>query len=104
MTEQLINKKEVLQCRDKSCRRTFNQSELVKTEQSGIKRRGTCPHCGSSTYGLMDYPVDEEILIYGDSHKNLRVSKKDSEYALMNKYRLYDEQELEFFMNGYIVR
>ena len=58
-------KKGVCQCR--SCNRTFHQSEIVRiqTEHNGLER--TCPHCGSNTYGVVDYPVSEEKLIYNSN-------------------------------------
>lgn len=54
--------KGVCQCR--SCSSTFHQSEVVRiqTEHNGLER--TCPHCGSNTYGVIDYPVSEYQLIF----------------------------------------
>lgn len=65
--EDLNYKKEVLQCR--SCKGTFHQSDVktVQTERYGLKiNEKVCPHCGSRTYGVIDYPVTEEELIYKD--------------------------------------
>ena len=70
------DKKGVYQCR--SCKQTFHQKDVkrVDNEQLGIHRNDTqCPYCGSSNFGLVDYPVDERELtyknnrFYGLSHK-----------------------------------
>ena len=65
-------KKGDLQCR--SCKKTFNHEDLIvkKTERFGlILEEKVCPHCGSRTYGYIDYPVNEEDLLYKDFiHRN----------------------------------
>lgn len=53
------------QCR--SCNNVFSHSDLIikETERFGfLKEEKVCPHCGSNTYGLIDYPAKEEELIY----------------------------------------
>lgn len=57
--------KEVFQCR--SCKQNFHRSDVavIQTERYGLEiNEKACPHCGSRTYGLVDYPVDEIDLIY----------------------------------------
>jgi len=66
-------KKDVLQCR--SCNSIFHQSDVGKkqTERLGQKvEENICPICGSNRYGLIDYPVTEEELLYknGKFHAN----------------------------------
>lgn len=59
--------KEVLQCR--GCDNVFHQSDVdrIPTEHLGqIIQEGACPSCGSNSYGLVDYPVDERELTYKD--------------------------------------
>lgn len=72
MTNKKEYKKGVLQCR--SCHKTFHQSDVkkVKTERLGLEiEEGTCPYCGSHTYGLVAYPVDEfDLLFKNGIHKN----------------------------------
>ena len=58
-------KKEVLQCR--YCNSTFHQSDVgkIQTERLGQQvEEIICPICGSHTYGVIDYPVTEEELLY----------------------------------------
>ena len=64
MTEWNEVRKGDLQCRATSCKRVFHHSDLkiVKTERFGEFK--TCPFCGGHTYGLIDYPIPEEELIY----------------------------------------
>jgi hypothetical protein len=66
-------KKGVLQCR--SCKKVFLYKDLarIQTEHLGLEiEEATCPHCKSRTYGVIDYPVSEEELIYknGRFHAN----------------------------------
>jgi hypothetical protein len=65
-------KKEVLQCR--SCNSIFKASErkLIYIERCGLMiEEKVCPACGSHTYGLVEYPVDEFDLIYKKGvHRN----------------------------------
>lgn len=49
--------KEMCQCR--SCGSVFHQSEIIK--DNGQRK---CPSCGSSSYGVMIYPYDEEYNTY----------------------------------------
>jgi Icc-related predicted phosphoesterase len=64
VTENHTVKKGDLQCRAKSCKRVFHNSDLkiVKTERFGEYK--VCPYCGSNTYGLIDYPISVEEQIY----------------------------------------
>jgi hypothetical protein len=67
VAENRINKKGDLQCRSKSCKKVFHHSDLkiIKTERFGFMiDEKVCPFCGSNTYGLIDYPISEEELIY----------------------------------------
>lgn len=60
-----IEKKGVCQCR--SCSGIFNQSEIkrIQIEQLGQTAiTSTCPHCGSTNFGLIDPIVDEEYNTY----------------------------------------
>jgi len=59
-------KKEVLQCRNKECNHVFHQSEINRVHSNvGIDRiNRACPKCGSNRLGLIDYPVDDETLLY----------------------------------------
>ena len=79
-------KEGVCQCR--SCSSTFHQSEVVRiqTEHNGLKR--TCPNCGSNTYGLVDYPVSEEELIYKNGKffdNNGKIMKKKLDQLVMEE-------------------
>ena len=96
-------KKGVLQCRS-SCKRTFHQSELtrIQTEQLGQQViQSVCPYCGSSTYGLVDYPVSEYELIF----KNNEFYRlyKDQKRQMRIDNGLEDEDEINYYMNGYII-
>lgn len=71
-------RKGVCQCR--KCHETFHQSDVkkVKTERLGLEiEENVCPYCGSNAYGLVEYPVKEEDLLYKNyyhrnTNKNLR--------------------------------
>lgn len=55
-----------------------------------------CPYCGSSDFGLIDYPVDEEKLVYKDE-KFYGLSNKRKKYiAAYNEY--YKESIDELFL------
>lgn len=72
MTNKEDFKKEVHQCR--SCKQVFRASERkeVQVERYGLViTEKVCPHCGSHTYGLVEYPVDEFDLLYKSNvHRN----------------------------------
>ena len=89
-------KKGVCQCR--SCKRTFHQSEVVRiqTEHNGLER--TCPHCGSNTYGLVEYPVIEEKLIYKSnfpSELKLHMDQVTDEILRVDSKRLKGQRAWE---------
>jgi hypothetical protein len=45
----------------------FHQKDVktIQVERCGlIINERVCPHCGCNTYGLVEYPVSEEKLIY----------------------------------------
>ena len=80
-------KKGVCECR--SCKRVFSQSEIMRVYEEHLEQRiidTVCPYCKSSTYGLIDYPVDEVELIF----KNRKF------YSLSNKRREYIDKYNEF--------
>lgn len=80
-------KKGVCECR--SCKNVFHQSEIEHTyiEQSGqLSYNRVCPYCGSTYFGLIDYPVSEYELIY----------KNERFFGLSNKRIKYIEQYEEF--------
>lgn len=80
-------KKGVCQCR--SCNNVFHQSEIKHKyiEQLGqLSYNRTCPYCGNTHFGLIDYPVSEYELIY----------KNSKFYGLSNKRIKYIEQYEEF--------
>lgn len=83
MTKNIVSeKKGVLQCR--SCNKVFNHKDLKvkQVERYGILlKENICPYCGSNTYGLIDYPVSEEELIY-KSGKFYLHSGKDLKYRI----------------------
>ena len=92
------------QCR--SCKEIFNHSDLkiVQVKHYGLdKEEKVCPYCGSHTYGMIDYPVSEEELIYVRSYRN-SIHIKNNKRKLINDYGLNDEQELEFYLDGYTFR
>lgn len=94
------------QCR--SCKRVFNHSDLkiVQVKHYGLeKEEKVCPYCGSYTYGMIDYPVSEEELIYGRrSYRNsIHIRENERKSKLLKDYELNDEQELEFYINGYMI-
>lgn len=65
MTSNDTSKRGDSQCR--SCKEIFNHSDLkiVQVKHYGLdKEEKVCPYCGSHTYGMIDYPVSEEELIY----------------------------------------
>jgi peptide subunit release factor 1 (eRF1) len=81
-------KKEVLQCR--SCNHVFEQSKMKreKQEHSGLESiTATCPDCGSTNFGYMNYPVDEEF----NTYKSKSFHKKDNRYKYnMRHYNIND--------------
>jgi hypothetical protein len=83
-----INEKEMCQCRNKNCNHVFHQSELktVYRDHYGISTpERVCPKCGG-TYGLINYPVKEEHLIY----KSKNFFKKDNSGKDMRHYNMKD--------------
>jgi hypothetical protein len=64
--------KEVHRC--SSCKKTFKASERKEkqVELYGLdKTEKVCPHCGSISYGLVNYPITEEELLYKNFiHRN----------------------------------
>jgi hypothetical protein len=90
------------QCR--SCKKVFNHSDLIlkQTERFGITiNEKVCPHCFKNTYGLIEYPVKEEELIYKGNYIFDKKTEKEQKRLLMSRYMLDDEQELDFYLNGY---
>jgi hypothetical protein len=72
VTEKNNYNKEVHRC--SSCKKTFKASERKEkhVELYGLERtEKVCPHCESRSYGLVDYPITEEDLLYKDLiHRN----------------------------------
>lgn len=59
------DKKEMCQCR--KCGRVFNQNEVKHVHKKQLGQNityGVCPECGSIEWGLINYPIQEEDLIY----------------------------------------
>ena len=60
-------KKEVCQCRNPKCRKVFHQTEIKHIHIERFGQQATdavCPYCDSTYFGLIDYPVTEEELLY----------------------------------------
>jgi hypothetical protein len=72
VTENNNYNKEVHRC--SSCKKTFKVSERKEkqVELYGLERtEKVCPHCLSRSYGLVDYPITEEELLYKNFiHRN----------------------------------
>jgi len=74
-------------CLCRSCKNVFQNNEI---EHKYIERNGQlvyeaiCPCCGSTYFGLIDYPVSEEELIY-KNNKFYGLSHKREEY--IEKYK-----------------
>lgn len=67
-------------CLCHKCNNVFQQKEHTYIERLGqLAYESVCPFCGSTYFGLIDYPVDEEELIY----------KNDKFYGLSNKMKRY---------------
>lgn len=82
-------KKGACQCRNKNCRKVFHSSEIDHTyvEVSGRQvYTAACPYCGSTSFGLVNYPMDEEYLTYKDERF----------YGISNKRKKY----IEAYENG----
>jgi hypothetical protein len=80
--------KEMCQCRNRKCNYVFNQSQAasVPVDHLGIIIYDkVCPKCGS-TYGLINYPVSEEHLIY----KSKNFLKKDKNNRNIRQYNVND--------------
>jgi hypothetical protein len=61
--DELSFKKEVCQCR--KCNKVFHQSEIRRVHKGlGIELQCPDPSCGSTEFGLMNYPIDECDMIY----------------------------------------
>lgn len=97
MTNNKEYKKGVLQCR--SCHNTFHQSDVkkVKTERLGLEiEEGTCPYCGSHTYGLVAYPVDEFDLLYKNGiHRNTNRKLREHLDDVIDEIFIEDDYELK---------
>lgn len=78
--------KGVCQCR--TCNGTFHQSEVVRIQSKHNGLEGRCPKCGSNTYGVVDYPVSEEELIYKNGKffdNNGKIMKKKLDRLVMEE-------------------
>lgn len=76
-------------CLCKKCLKVFHNSEIDHTyiEVSGRQvYTAICPYCGSTSFGLINYPIDEEKLIYKD----------EKFFGLSNKRKKY----IEAYENG----
>lgn len=65
-----------------------NEIKRVKREHLGRQIEDcVCPECGSTTYGLVNYPVDEEI----NTYKSKSFHKKDKRFRYNGrKYNVSD--------------
>ena len=90
-----IEKKGV--CRCNKCNGVFNQSEIEHLRQTRIDC--VCPYCGSTSFGRINPIVDEEYNTY-KSRSQKKYYKKD----IMNRYEVNDDEELEFYTHGYLIK
>ena len=72
----------------------YNDLILHTNEQLGINEKA-CPNCRSKIYGLVDYPICEELLIYKSKkfHKKDRATIKHIKRC--NIYEFINEEEFE---------
>ena len=66
------NEKGVCICRNSLCNKKFHESEIKKEDKEilGVHTYELqCPYCNSTSFGLVNYPVPEEKIIYGEKNK-----------------------------------
>ena len=78
-------------CQCRKCKKSFHQDEIVREDKEDPDLHITiterkCPHCGSTKFGLINYPISEKELIY----------KNKSFFGLSNARSKYIEQYNEF--------
>lgn len=74
-------------CLCHKCNNVFQQKEHTYIERLGqLAYESVCPFCGSTYFGLIDYPVSEYELIY----------KNERFFGLSNKRVKYIEQYEEY--------
>ena len=96
--------KGVCQCR--SCNGFFNQSEIKRVNREHLGQTvitTTCPYCGSSTFGLVNSKINQLVDEEYNTYKKWNV-KNISKNEMLAKYDLNDEQELEFYTHGFLIR
>lgn len=74
-------------CQCRSCNKVFHESERIRNEKEcfGLHSVSTeCPYCNSGDYGLMDYPIDEEKLIY--KSKSFYRERNVTQYIKFQRY------------------
>ena len=82
-----IYEKGVCQCR--KCNNVFDQTKIkhIHREQLGQQSIDRiCPYCGSTNFGLMNYPILEKYLIY----KSKNFFKKDKNSKNIRHYNISD--------------
>ena len=82
-----IYEKGVCQCR--KCNNVFDQTKIkhIHREQLGQQSIDRiCPYCGSTNFGLIDYPILEKHLIY----KSKNFFKKDKNSKNIRHYNISD--------------
>lgn len=88
-------------CLCRSCKNVFQNNEI---EHKYIERNGQlvyeaiCPCCGSSDFGLIDYPVGEEKLIYSSnfpSELKIHMDQITEEILVMDRNLLKGQRAWE---------
>lgn len=62
-------------CRNPECRKIFHEREIIRAEKEFLNVHTyelQCPYCKRTTFGLINYPIVEEKIIYGEKISNWR--------------------------------
>jgi hypothetical protein len=89
-----LNKEEMCQCR--KCNHIFHQSEINRVHTGyGVDLKCPNPTCGSTKFGLINYPVDESKLLHNkiNYNKSKKHTSKDKEIFYRDFYTYMEENE-----------